>query len=65
MYVDLIKIFAPLAVFMLLPIWIPIIAVVIGRLTDSFRGGGTDPVAARLDELKRRSLAARPAREAA
>ena len=44
---DALAVFVPLFAFMLLPVWIPIIAVTIGWVGDQLGGRGHDEVVAR------------------
>ena len=61
---DALAVFVPLFAFMLLPVWIPIIAVTIGWVGDQLGGRGHDEVVARFAAAKERSRAHRAAVEA-
>jgi hypothetical protein len=49
----------PLFLFMLIPVWIPLIAIVVGNVLDRVRPAPISPAAAVVADLKTRSAAAR------
>ena len=54
---DALKVFVPLFAFMLLPVWIPIIAGTVGWVADQLGRSRGDELAARLAAVKARSRA--------
>jgi hypothetical protein len=56
---DAVTIFAPLFGFMLLPVWIPILTEVVGRIVDQIGPRRENELADRLATLKERSHANR------
>lgn len=53
--------FVPLYAFMLVPVWIPLIAIAIGTVTDRLSPAEVTPAEAVVRDAKSRSLAVRPA----
>ncbi|MCG3750678.1 hypothetical protein [Amycolatopsis sp. Poz14] len=39
-FLEIFKIMGPLLVLMLCPIWLPLLGMLIGKLSDAFSGGG-------------------------
>ncbi len=58
---DALSIFVPLFGFMLLPVWIPILAVSVGWVADHVGGRDHDAIVARFAVVKERSRAHRVA----
>jgi hypothetical protein len=56
---DALSVFVPLFAFMLLPVWIPILAVTIGWVGDQLGSNQHDEVVARFAAAKERSRAHR------
>lgn len=58
---SLLAVVAPLFAFMLIPVWIPMIAVSAGALLDLVRPARTSTVTAAVNDVKARSAATRSA----
>ena len=58
---EALAVFVPLFVFMLLPVWIPVLGVSVGWIADQFGGNKHDELVARFAAVKERSHAHRAA----
>lgn len=58
---SLLAVVAPLFAFMLIPVWIPVIAVSVGSVLDLVRPARTSTVTAAVNDVKARSAATRSA----
>lgn len=56
---ELLSTIGPLAAFMLIPVWIPIISLVVGAVADAFRGEATTPAQEAVNAAKARTAGAR------
>lgn len=56
---DALTALVPLFAFMLLPVWIPLVALAVGRIGELFGGREHDAVVARFAAVKERSQAQR------
>ncbi|ATY14777.1 hypothetical protein CU254_33475 [Amycolatopsis sp. AA4] len=56
-FLEIFKIMGPLLVLMLCPIWLPLLGMLIGKLSDVLSGGGkrTEPVRVRAEPAASRS----------
>lgn len=52
--------FAPIFMFMLLPVWIPIVAIAVGSIADSISPRQASPAEAAVADARERTLADRP-----